>query len=122
MSTLVTLTHEVSIQAAAFPAAGSGDGLLDWLTAKNGQTQTVLRGLAVTLGIIFVIWAAVASRGAMARIIIAIVAAGVFIWGVFNVTSIKDRVGNEVNASGPSVVQLAHPDGPGLLPVRQVSA
>jgi len=118
MSALITLSHEASVQAATFhaaglPMAGSGDGILDWLTAKNGQTQGVLRGVAVTLGILFVIWQAVASRGAMARVIIAIVASGVFIWGVWNVTSIKDRVDNEVKASGPAVTQLHHPVGPG---------
>ena len=123
MSTLLTLTQEVTTHATAtyqgvavpvtVPMAGSGGGILDWLTAKNSQTQSVLRGLAVTLGIVFVIWQAVSSRGAMARVIIAIVAAGVFIWGVWNVTDIKDRVGNEVNASGPLVVQVTHGTGPG---------
>lgn len=113
MSALISLTQEVSTQATAVhhvvaaPMAG-GDGILDWLTAKNAQTQTVLRALAVTLGIIFVIWQAVSSRGAMARVIIAIIAAGIFVWGVWNVTDIKDRVDNEVNAAGATVVQL-HP-------------
>lgn len=87
-------------------AATRGDGVLDWLTAKNSQTQTLLRAVAVTLGIIFVIIQAVASRGAMARIIISLIVAGIFIWGVWSVTDIKDRVGNEVNSMGPSVVQV----------------
>ena len=113
MSALIHLTQEVSTQAlaghlmAAPPA--SGEGILDWLTSKNSQTQTLLRAVAVTLAIIFVIVQAVASRGAMARIIISLVAAGIFVWGVWSVTDIKDRVDNEVNASGPAVVQV----GPG---------
>lgn len=127
MSALITLTQEVSAQTAAFhaavvPMAGSGDGILDWLTAKNGQTQTVLRGIAVTLGVLFVIWQGVSSRGAMARVIIAIVAAGIFIWGVWNVTAIKDRVDKEVNASGPTVVQLVHTADPGYQLGRQTAA
>lgn len=126
MSALITLTQEVSTQAAAvhhvvaLPMA-DGDGILDWLTAKNAQTQAVLRALAVTLGIIFVIWQAVSSRGAMARVIIAIIAAGVFVWGVWNVTGIKDRVDNEVNAAGATVVQL-HPAPPAHLPALALVA
>ena len=69
MSALIQLSTEVisAHQAGAIPMA-AGDGILDWVTSKNTQTQTVLRGVAVTLGIIFVIIQAVASRGAMARI------------------------------------------------------
>ena len=77
----------------------AADGILDWLTSKNSQTLSLLRAMAVTVGVIFVMWQAIASRGAMARIIIAIMAAGVFVWGVFNVTSIRDRVDNEVNSA-----------------------
>lgn len=125
MSTLIALTHEVSTQVAgvhfaADPAPG-GEGILDWLTAKNSQTQTLLRAMAVTLGIIFVIWQAVSSRGAMARVIIAIVAAGIFVYGVWNVTDIKDRVENEVNALGPVVVQLHH-GAPSVLVVHPPAA
>jgi len=109
MSILIHLTQEVSTQAfsvhpLAIPmAGGSGTGILDWLTAKNAQTQTLLRAVAVTLGIIFVIIQAVASRGAMARIIISLIAAGIFIWGVWSVTSIKDRVQNEVGMGSVAV-------------------
>ena len=127
MSTLIALTHEVTTQvagvhfAAPAPPSPGGQGILDWLTAKNSQTQTLLRAMAVTLGIIFVIWQAVSSRGAMARVIIAIVAAGIFVWGVWNVTDIKDRVENEVNALGPVVVQL-HPGAPSVLVVHPPAA
>lgn len=111
MSTLMSLTQEVSTQLASVhpavvPMAG-GDGILDWLTLKNSQTQTLLRGVAITLGVIFVVIQGVSSRGAMARIIISLIAAGIFVWGVYSVTDIKDRIENEVNAMGPQVVQVA---------------
>lgn len=98
MSALIQLSNEAisAHQTVAIPMA-TGDGILDWAASKNTQTQTVLRGVAVTLGIIFVILQAVASRGAMARIIISLLAAGIFIWGVWSVTDIKDRVGNEMS-------------------------
>ena len=95
---------------------GPGQRILDWVSSKNTQTQTVLRGVAVTLGIIFVIIQAVASRGAMARIIISLIAAGIFIWGVWSVTDIKDRVGNEMSM-GPVAVQVVPgPAGPSAFP------
>lgn len=101
MSTLIQLSNEVGTHLLASHAlvvpAESGDGILDLVSAKNTQTQTLMRAIAVTLGVGFVIWQGILSRGAMARIIIAILAAGVFVWGVWNVTSIKDRVGNEMS-------------------------
>ena len=117
MSALIQLSTEVisAHQAGAIPMA-AGDGILDWVTSKNTQTQTVLRGVAVTLGIIFVIIQAVASRGAMARIIVSLIAAGIFIWGVWSVTDIKDRVGNEMSM-GPVAVQVVPgPAGPSAFP------
>lgn len=115
MSTLIQLSTEVfSAHQAAVPMA-DGDGILDWLTSKNTQTQTVLRGIAVTLGIIFVILQAVASRGAMARIIISLIAAGIFIWGVWSVTDIKDRVGNEMDSTAAAQVYPGHPGHTGPL-------
>lgn len=75
------------------------EGVLDWITKKNVQTQSVLMAVAITIGIIFVIWQALLSRGAMARIIIAALAAGIFVWAVWNITSLKNMVGGEFTAS-----------------------
>ena len=119
MSTFVALTREVStqlIQANPMSApldAGQQDGLLDWATTKNSETQTLMRAVSITAAIVFVIWQAVASRMAMARVIISGVSAGLLVWMVFNVTDVSDRVDNEVNSlpSPPTVTQLfGHPD------------
>lgn len=114
MSTLFNLTQEVSTQLAlvhpmAVPAAAGGTGLLDWLTNKLTDLQGVFRLLSVVGGMGFVIWQGIQSRGAMARIIIAGIAAGIFIWIVWNVTNLQARVGNEVNASGTHSQLVAHP-------------
>lgn len=118
MSILLSVTSEVTTHAAtaghtlaaAVPMAG-GDGIIDWLTGKNAAVQTLGRGFSITAGIIFVIYQAFVSRGAMARVIIAGIAAGIFIWIVFNVTDLKDRVNNEVNAlhAPASYSQLTEP-------------
>ena len=118
MSILLTLTSEVTTHAAtvshtlsaAVPQAAGG-GIIDWLTGKNAAVQTLSRAFSITAGIIFVIYQAIVSRGAMARVIIAGIAAGIFIWIVFNVTDLKTRVNNEVNAiqAPASSSQLAEP-------------
>lgn len=103
MSTLISLAQEVSTQVAqgTSPApAGGGTGIIDWLTGKSTELQALGRGLSITFGILFIVWQAIVSRGAMARVIIAALAAGVFVWAVWNVTSLKDRVDNEVNSLG----------------------
>lgn len=98
MSTILALTQEVS---TALPLADiqASDGILDWIDVKNTQAQATFRALSVLFGIIFVIWQAIKSQMALARIIVAGLAAGVFVWVVWNVTELKDRVDNEINAS-----------------------
>lgn len=86
-----------------------GTGILDWVDSKNTAVQTTLRGLAITLAIVFVVWAAVSSRGALARIVVSALVAGLFVWIVFNVTALKSRVDNEVNGSSGSVVVTYQP-------------
>ena len=98
MSTLLALTSAVTADPSAVVAAG-GTGLLDWLTTKLAALQSVFRLVSVVGGMGFVIWQAISSRGALARIIISGIAAGVFIWVVWNVTALQDRVNNEVNAA-----------------------
>ncbi len=103
MSTLLNLTTAVS--ADPMVVAAGGTGLLDWLTNKLTELQGVFRLLSVVGGMGFVIWQGISSRGAMARIIIAGIAAGIFIWIVWNVTALQDRVNNEVNAERAPVTQ-----------------
>ena len=103
MSTLLNLTTAVS--ADPMVVAAGGTGLLDWLTNKLTDLQGVFRLLSVVGGMGFVIWQGISSRGAMARIIIAGIAAGIFIWIVWNVTALQTRVNNEVNAVRAPVTQ-----------------
>ena len=103
MSTLLTLTTAVS--ADPMVVAAGGAGLLDWLTNKLTDLQGVFRLLSVVGGMGFVIWQGISSRGAMARIIISGIAAGIFIWIVWNVTALQTRVNNEVNAVRAPVTQ-----------------
>ena len=104
MSTFMALAQEASVHVASVDpgavvmAAQDGGGLIGKATDLNTSAQTLARGVAITLGIIFVIWQALASRGAMARIIVSLVAAGVFVWGVFNVTKVKDWVDEDLAA------------------------
>lgn len=103
MSTLLTLTTAVS--ADPIVVAAGGTGLLDWLTNKLTDLQGVFRLLSVVGGMGFVIWQGISSRGAMARIIISGIAAGIFIWIVWNVTALQSRVNNEVNAERDPATQ-----------------
>ncbi len=103
MSTLLNLTTAVS--ADPMVVAAGGTGLLDWLTNKLTDLQGVFRLLSVVGGMGFVIWQGISSRGAMARIIISGIAAGIFIWIVWNVTALQSRVNNEVNAERDPATQ-----------------
>ena len=75
------------------------EGVFDWINQKNTAAMAAARGLSVTVAIIFVIITAAASRMAAARVIISGIIAAVFVWVVFNVTKLEDRVDNEMSIS-----------------------
>lgn len=97
MSTTLQLLTQV---AAVLPMAD--DDLIGFTTDKLTEVGTMFRVGSIVAAVGFVIFQAIASRGAMARIITSGVAAAVFVWIVFNVTDLKDRVDNEMN-SAPAI-------------------
>lgn len=111
------LAYDTTMHATTVLAA---DGILDTISAKATEAQGVLRVIASVASIGFVIYQAISSRGAMARILVSGLAAGVFVWIVFNVTELSDRVDNEVNAAGvapvaaPQLQPLALPAPPAV--------
>lgn len=102
MSTTQILADQgpMVVQAAA-------DGVFDWAGEKVDALMVLLRAVAVVVAVIFIIYRAVATKGAMAAIIIAIGCGAIFVYGVWNVTDLQDRVGNEVNSAPVSSGQLA---------------
>lgn len=85
----------------------AGTGFFDTATEKIGDLGTLFRALAAVAGMGFVVFQAISSRGAIARILISGLAAGLFVWIVFNVTDLQNRVDDEVNAAGVSRSQPA---------------
>ena len=128
MSTSVYLGHQIGAMLLAAPqpappgAGGASGGVIDWLTNKTAALSGLFRSFSVVAGMGFVIWQALASRGAFARIIISGIAAGVFIWIVWNVTSLQDRVGEEVNAAGVVHAQPAPQGQPDVAVGLRLSA
>ena len=86
----------------------TGTGILDTLTTKNDEVKTLLRAFSSVAGILFVIINAIKSGGALGRIVVSGLCAGVFVWIVFNVTELKDRVNTEVTAAPVTVTTTAH--------------
>ncbi len=105
MSALMYIAQEATVQAAtAGTPMAAGEGIIGTLTDLNLSVQDLFRAVAVTAGIGFVVWAGIASAGRMSRILVAIAVAGIAVWGVFNITTVKDKVDKDINASGPVVV------------------
>lgn len=111
MSMLITLTQEASTALAAGPPIPNQDGILDWVDNAAARTTSTGRNVAIAAAVIFVIVVMVSSKMAMTKVIVAGLSAGVFIWIVYNVTDIEDRVDNEVNAHSSAVVQIVQPPG-----------
>lgn len=101
-----------SIAATAPELAGitiQADGVLDWTQSTSERLRTVLQVVAVTVAVLFVVYKAVQSKFAIGTIIVSALAAGVFIWIVFNVTSLDDTVGEDLPGSAPVVEQTVTP-------------
>jgi hypothetical protein len=113
MSTLATV---LTLHTLLIPLDGTG--IIDWLTSKNTAVQVLFRGFSITAGIGFVIWQGIKSQGAMSRIIAAGIAAGIFIYFVFSITDIKDRVKTEVGSERPAIVSTWQPGGMSTSPAR----
>lgn len=84
-------------------------GLIDWATTTGGEVQTLIRvlvGIAVTA---FVAMTAFKSHLAIAKTAVAIVVGGVVMWAVWNMSAVKDSVGDELpsGAAGPATSQIA---------------
>jgi len=107
MSTLITIAAEASVHATSVQAAG---GILDWATNFNTSAQTLIKGIAVTIGVVFVIVRGIASRGSMAAIVVAAIAAALFVAVVFNIPALKDTVQNDLPGAS-AVVQTVTPTG-----------
>ena len=75
MSTSVHLGNQITAMLLAAPQpapGGASGGVIDWLTNKTAAVSTLFRSFSVVGGMGFVIWQALASRGAFARIIISL--------------------------------------------------
>lgn len=71
-------------------------GLLDWASTTAGDLQPVLRTVAVTVAIVFVIYKAVQSKFSLGTIVVTALAAGIFVWLVFNVEQLTDTIGEDL--------------------------
>lgn len=91
------------------------DGLLGTINVKSEEAKETVRIVSGLVAIVFVVFQASVSRMAMGRIIVSSLAAGVFMWVVFNVTEVKDKVGEDLALSVVESVAVA-PSTP-VLPV-----
>lgn len=101
MSTVITVAQA----GQAHLTAAGPVGFIDLITSKANAVTLMFRAVSVVTGMGFVIWEGLKSRGALARIIVAGIAAGVFIYIVFNVTSLQKRTKKEIEGL-PSVASV----------------
>ncbi|WP_298329459.1 hypothetical protein [Haloactinopolyspora sp.] len=94
------LSMQVSGVAAEAPVVRAG--LLDWASQTAVDVRPVLQTVAITVAVLFVIYKAVQSKFSFGTIIVSALAAGVFIWAVFNVTTLRDTVGEDLPGGSSS--------------------
>lgn len=83
------------------------EGIFDWVNEKNASAMAAARGLSITIAIIFLLVTAARTKLAAAPIIIAGIIAAIFVWIVFNVTKLDDRVDTEMSSGPVSSISVA---------------
>lgn len=88
----------------------AGGGVLDWVQGKNADVLVTLREVVITIAVVFVVFKAIEAKFTIARIVMAVLAAGIFLWAVMNIDTIQDWVTKEAEASPQ--IQMVHPGPP----------
>lgn len=101
----MTTTFALLDQAPTVLAAA--DGVFDWAGEKIQALEVLFRAFAVVAAVFFVIYRAIVTKGAFSAIVIAGVAAAVFVYIVWNVTDLQQRVDTEVNSAPAGDTQLS---------------
>ena len=76
--------------------AAGGEDIFQIGNRLATESRTLLLAVVGVVAIVFVIWKAVESRMAVAAIAVALLAAGLLSWGVYNVLFLRDRTGDTV--------------------------
>lgn len=96
----------VAVEVAPDVQVLADGGVFGWVESEAGQLQSTMQTLSVVVAVIFVVFRAVKTGFAIASIAIAALMAGVFVWIVYNVDILSNRVDEEINSSPAAVVQV----------------
>lgn len=75
------------------------DGILGTINVKSEEAKNTVRIVSGLVAIAFVVYQAAASRMAIGRIIVASLAAGAFMWVVYNITDVQEKIGEDLQAA-----------------------
>lgn len=81
------------MQVAMVPLEG---GWLSWINQKSGEGVTTIQSVALLAAVGFVVFIGIKSKGALAAIVGAGLAAAIFLWLVNNMTAVKTRTDSEM--------------------------
>lgn len=102
-------TAQMLAEQGPMVVQAASEGVFDLATEKVDALMVLLRAFAVVVAVIFIIYRAIATKGAMAAIVIAAAAGALFVYAVWNVTDLQGRVSNEINSAPTSNVLTDHP-------------
>lgn len=86
--------------------AAGGEDIFDIGNRLASESRTLLLAVVGVVAVLYIIWKAIESRMAVAAIAVALLGAGLLVWGVYNVVFLRDRTGETVqqdSAPAPSV-------------------
>ena len=72
-------------------------GVFEWIDNLGSEAMTAITVIAGVLAMVFVIMAGVSSQGRMGKVIVALISAVIFVWGVNNINTISGSVNDTIN-------------------------
>lgn len=97
---LMSVTADVALSGQVV----ADGGVFGWVESEAGQLQSTMQTLSIVVAVIFVVFRAVKTGFAIASIAISALMAAVFVWIVYNVDILSNRVDEEINSSPAAVV------------------
>ena len=76
-------------------------GVLGFIQTKAGEVETLIKVVGSVFAVGFVVYKAVKSAFAVGTIVITMLMAGAFVWGLYNVDLVQQKVNEEVTGTGP---------------------
>jgi len=97
----MSTTHLILAAADSSSTTVLADSINQWVQNKSRETTTTLQIVGTLAGVIAFLVISASRRFSIGSTIMGVIVGGLVIWGVYGVTTVKDKVTDEVKPTTP---------------------